>query len=206
MTPPKPRRHVPSRCLTHGRFMRNINSDRDTPEPGVETASMLIVAADHPSLIDARDRFATELRAEQRFFGRSAGTPKPFPSLISTLMCGDGPRLAAMVDGRIIGLACIQADGEASVAVVEQWRRPWRGERAARRRDRARPARRPFDGVHPFQPTQPCGRCDRWVVGRHGGRSRTRPDRTDLLGGYRRSNRLTAPPILQLRSQLLLVQ
>ncbi len=84
--------------------------------------SMLIVAADHPSLIDARERFASELRAEQRFFGRSAGDPKPFPSLISKLLAGEGARLAAMVDGRIIGLACIQADGEASVAVVEEWR------------------------------------------------------------------------------------
>jgi GNAT superfamily N-acetyltransferase len=84
--------------------------------------SILIVAADHPSLIDARERFAAELRAEQRFFGRSVGTPKPFPSLITKLLDGDGARLAAMVDGRIIGLACIQADGEASVAVVDQWR------------------------------------------------------------------------------------
>lgn len=83
---------------------------------------MLIVAADHPSLIDAREQFASELRAEQRFFGRSAGNPKPFPSLISTLLAGEGARLAAMADGRIIGLACIQSDGEASVAVVEEWR------------------------------------------------------------------------------------
>ena len=97
-------------------------STQSPPEPDPTQQSVLIVAADHPSLIDARERFATELRAEQRFFGRSAGTPKPFPSLIATLLSGDGTRLAAMVDGQIIGLACIQADGEASVAVVEQWR------------------------------------------------------------------------------------
>jgi GNAT superfamily N-acetyltransferase len=89
---------------------------------GSLTPSVLIVAADHPSLIDARERFAAELRSEQRFFGRSAGTPKPFASLISKLLAGEGARLAAMVDGRIIGLACIRADGEASVAVVQHWR------------------------------------------------------------------------------------
>jgi GNAT superfamily N-acetyltransferase len=84
--------------------------------------SVLIVAADHPSLIDARERFAVELRAEQRFFGRSAATPKPFPSFIATLLTGDGSRLAAIIDGEIVGLACIRPDGEALVAVVERWR------------------------------------------------------------------------------------
>ena len=84
---------------------------------------MLIVAADHPSLIDARERFAAELRAEQRYFGRSSGTAKPFPSLIAALESAEGSRLAAMVDGHIIGLACVRADGEVAVAVVEEWRR-----------------------------------------------------------------------------------
>jgi GNAT superfamily N-acetyltransferase len=95
----------------------------DSPvTPSRPADAMLLVAADHPSLIDARERFAVELRAEQRYFGRSAPTPKPFPSLIATLLAGDGSRLAAMVDGEIIGLACIRPDGEALVAVVERWR------------------------------------------------------------------------------------
>jgi GNAT superfamily N-acetyltransferase len=89
---------------------------------GMDTASALIVAADHPSLMEARERFVAELRAEQRYFGRSGTTPKPFPSLIAKLSTGEGTRLATMVDGRMIGLACIGADGEASVAVVEECR------------------------------------------------------------------------------------
>lgn len=96
------------------------------PTPPTRTSppvpAALIVAADHPSLIGARARFADRLRAEQRFFGRSVSTPKPFPSLIATLLDGEGSRLAAMVDGEIIGLSCIRRDGEASVAVVEAWR------------------------------------------------------------------------------------
>jgi GNAT superfamily N-acetyltransferase len=82
----------------------------------------LVVAADHPSLIEARERFAATLRAEQRFFGRASANPKPFPSLIAKLLADDGLRLAAAVDGEIIGLACVRADGEAAVAVVEEWR------------------------------------------------------------------------------------
>jgi tryptophan synthase beta subunit len=42
----------------------------------------LIVALDHPSLIEAIDQFADELHNEQRFFGSSAA-PAPFPSLIN---------------------------------------------------------------------------------------------------------------------------
>jgi len=86
-----------------------------------EPAVFLIVAADHPSLIEARERFAATLRAEQRFFGRASTDPKPFPSLIAKLLT-DGLRLAAVVDGEIIGLAVLGADGEAAVAVVEEWR------------------------------------------------------------------------------------
>jgi len=82
----------------------------------------LVVAADHPSLIEARERFAATLRAEQRFFGRASAEPKPFPSLIAKLLADDGLRLAAAVDGEIVGLACLRADGEAAVAVVEEWR------------------------------------------------------------------------------------
>ena len=83
---------------------------------------MLIVAADHPSLTEERERFAATLRAEQRFFGRASADPKPFPSLIAKLLADDGLRLAAAVDGEIVGLACLRADGEAAVAVAESWR------------------------------------------------------------------------------------
>ncbi len=87
-----------------------------------QPSSFLVVAADHPSLIEARERFAAALRSEQRFFGRASADPKPFPSLIAKLLADDGLRLAAAVDGEIIGLACLRADGEVAVAVVEEWR------------------------------------------------------------------------------------
>jgi GNAT superfamily N-acetyltransferase len=82
----------------------------------------LVVAADHPSLIEARERFAASLRAEQRFFGRASANPKPFPSLVAKLLAPDGTRLAAVSEGGIVGLACLLSDGEAAVAVVEEWR------------------------------------------------------------------------------------
>src|SRR6478735_3967386 len=86
------------------------------------SSDFLVVAADHPSLVEAREQFAATLRAEQRFFGRASADPKPFPSLIAKLLADDGLRLAAVVDGRIVGLTCLGADGEAAVAVVEDWR------------------------------------------------------------------------------------
>ncbi len=82
----------------------------------------LLVAADHPSLADARERFAAGLRAERRYFGRASANPKPFPSLIAKLLTDDGTRFAAVAGGEIIGLACLRGDGEATVAVAEDWR------------------------------------------------------------------------------------
>ena len=63
------------------------------PSPSVPPI-FLVVAGDHPSLIEARDRFAAMLRAEQRFFGRACPDPKPFPSLIAKLLADDGLRVA----------------------------------------------------------------------------------------------------------------
>ena len=91
------------------------------PTPFLPTP-FLVVAADHPSLIAARERFVATLRAEQRFFGRASANPKPFPSLIAKLLADDSLRLAAAVDGEIVGLGCLRPDGEAAVAVVEEWR------------------------------------------------------------------------------------
>ena len=90
--------------------------------PELPTSDFLLVAADHPSLIDAREQFATRLRSEPRYFGRAGANPKPFPSLIAKLLADDGMRLAAVADGTIVGLACVRADGEAVVAVVAEWR------------------------------------------------------------------------------------
>ncbi len=63
-------------------------------------AKVLIVALDHPSLIDVVDRFADDLRSEQRFFGRQV-TTAPFPSLINRLTSAGGLRLGAQIDGRM---------------------------------------------------------------------------------------------------------
>ena len=136
----------------------------------------LVVAADHPSLIEARERFAATLRAEQRFFGRAGAEPKPFPSLIAKLLADDGVRLAAAVDGEIIGLACLRADGEAAVAVVEEWR--GRGVatelvRAVIVRGRAARAR---TDLPPLQPSQPRRRSD-------GRRARAPPSSTSVVAG-----------------------
>ena len=81
----------------------------------------LIVALDHPSLIDAIDQFADELRCEQRFFGPRA-TPAPFPSLINRVTSAGGTRLGAMVDGQIVAMARVEASGDTSIAVSADWR------------------------------------------------------------------------------------
>ncbi len=80
-----------------------------------------IVALDHPSLIEAVDQFADELRSEQRFFGPRAASA-PFPSLINRVTSAGGTRLGAMVDGQIVAMARVEASGDTSIAVVADWR------------------------------------------------------------------------------------
>jgi GNAT superfamily N-acetyltransferase len=79
--------------------------------------NVLIVALDHPSLIDVVDQFAEDLRSEQRFFGRRA-TTAPFPSLINRLTSADGLRLGAQVDGRLVAMSRVDHRGDTSIAVV----------------------------------------------------------------------------------------
>lgn len=82
-----------------------------------------IVAADHPSLDDQVAQFVTALRDEPRFFGPSArSNPKPFPSLLSELQQRDGFRLAALVDGRMVGLVRVGGSGDVHIAVVAERR------------------------------------------------------------------------------------
>jgi len=89
----------------------------------VETSGTTIVAADHPSLDDQVAQFVTALRDEPRFFGPSArSNPKPFPSLLSELQQRDGFRLAAMVDGRVVGLVRVSGSGDVHIAVVAERR------------------------------------------------------------------------------------
>jgi GNAT superfamily N-acetyltransferase len=78
-----------------------------------------IISIDHPSYGAEIARFLDTLRSEPRYFGPSAkANPKPFPSLIEALGGRSGFRIAAIEQGRIVGLARVDADGELFLAVV----------------------------------------------------------------------------------------
>lgn len=86
--------------------------------------SIVIAAADHPSLADDIEQFLVTLREEPRFFGpKAAANPKPFPSLIDALAERDLFRFAAVECGRIVGLTRVDGRGELYVAVVADRRR-----------------------------------------------------------------------------------
>jgi GNAT superfamily N-acetyltransferase len=88
----------------------------------MEPETPLIVALDHPSLIEDIDAFAADLRAEQRFFGPGAN-PAPFPSLINRLTSTGGVvRLGAMIGGQLIGMSRVEGGGDTTIAVVAEWR------------------------------------------------------------------------------------
>lgn len=81
----------------------------------------LIVALDHPSLIEAIDQFADELRSEQPCIGPGSAAAPP-PSLINRLTSAGGTRLGAMIDGQIVAMARVETTGDTSIAVVADWR------------------------------------------------------------------------------------
>lgn len=84
---------------------------------------IVIVAADHPSLVGDIDLFLEGLRREQRFFGPTArSSPKPFSSLIGALGQRGGFRMAAVECGRIVGLARVDGCGEMFLAVGAEHR------------------------------------------------------------------------------------
>jgi GNAT superfamily N-acetyltransferase len=86
-----------------------------TPAP----RGMSIISVDHPSFGGEIDRFLDVLRSEPRYFGPSAkANPKPFPSLIEALRGRGGFRIAAVDQGRIVGLARVDGAGELFLAVV----------------------------------------------------------------------------------------
>ncbi len=92
------------------------------------SAPIVLAAPDHPALDTALATFAAELRSETRYFGqRGRSSRKPSPNLVRRLVTPTpGVRLAAVVDGRIVGLARVDAaavDGpELLIAIVEAWR------------------------------------------------------------------------------------
>jgi GNAT superfamily N-acetyltransferase len=89
----------------------------------VEPTGIMIVAADHPSLDDQVAQFVGTLRDEPRFFGpRARSNPKPFPSLLAELQQRDGFRLAAMAEGRLVGLVRVGGAGSVHIAVTAERR------------------------------------------------------------------------------------
>ena len=92
------------------------------------SSPIVIAAPDHPALGPALARFAEELRAETRYFGRRGrAARKPTPSFVRRLVApAPGVRLAALVDGRVVGVARADATGpdgpELRIAVVAEWR------------------------------------------------------------------------------------
>ena len=83
-------------------------------------ADLRVTAADHPSLDAHIERFADEIKAEPRCFGRLGGIdPKPFPSHIARACSREtGFRIAALHEGRVLGLARVDDRGEVTMVVV----------------------------------------------------------------------------------------
>ena len=196
MTSPKPRRHVRSRCWTAWTFLRNDSSTTGR--------RCCIVAADHPSLIDARERFAAELRAEQRYFGGRARTAETVP--VVDRHAGVRRRIAPGGHGRRPD----HRSGRASAPTARR-RSPWSSDGADtawRARcsgsDRAGPTRRALDGLHPLEPRSRAVAAIGESLGRHVV-DLGRADRADLHVGPT-LERAEHDFTIRLRSQLLLIQ
>lgn len=85
--------------------------------------SIQIVAADHPSLDGEIDAFLGALQREQRYFGPTARrNPKPASSLIDALRSRGGFKMAAVADGRIVGLARVDGGGDLKIAIGAEHR------------------------------------------------------------------------------------
>lgn len=93
------------------------------PIAPIALPGILIVAADHPSLVGDIDAFVDRLKREQRYFGPTGrANPKPFRSLIASLRERGGIRMAAVECGRIVGLARVDGAGELFLAVSSEHR------------------------------------------------------------------------------------
>lgn len=88
-----------------------------------DSLGILVVAADHPSLVGEIERFLGRLQREQRYFGPSARrNPKPSRSLIETLRARDGFKMAVVECGAIVGLARVDRTGELTIALAAEHR------------------------------------------------------------------------------------
>jgi GNAT superfamily N-acetyltransferase len=90
----------------------------------METAPLLVIAVDHPSLDGALERFLDELRNERACVARRP-TPgrTPSPALIARLGATKVMRLGVLVSGRLIAVAAVDNDGAVALAVAKDHRR-----------------------------------------------------------------------------------
>jgi hypothetical protein len=87
----------------------------------METAELLVIAVDHPSLERAFDTFIGELSAEP---GCSQRRPRsPSPELIERLGAPRTMRLGVMAGKRLVAVVSVDNDGAVALAVVRDHRR-----------------------------------------------------------------------------------
>lgn len=87
----------------------------------METAALLVIAVDHPSLDGAFDTFIGELRAEPQCSQRRPRSPSP--GLIERLRAPRTMRLGVMAGHRLVAVVAVDNDGVAALAVVRDHRR-----------------------------------------------------------------------------------
>ncbi len=90
----------------------------------METAALLVIAVDHPSLDGALDAFLDELRAEARGAGRRVASGRsPSPELVERLAAGRTMRLGVLAGRRLVAVASVDNDGAVALAVTRDHRR-----------------------------------------------------------------------------------
>lgn len=82
-----------------------------------------VVAINHPSLVCLVQPFVEELRRESRRFGGADATnPKPFPSLVRSVVDPSRHRFGVMTAEGLVGMASLSAGGEISMAIAQPHR------------------------------------------------------------------------------------
>lgn len=90
----------------------------------METAALLVIAVDHPSLDGALDAFLDELRAETSGARRrTAGGRSPSPDLVERLAADRTMRLGVLAGRRLVAVASVDNDGAVALAVTRDHRR-----------------------------------------------------------------------------------
>ncbi|MGB0113648.1 MAG: hypothetical protein WBP59_10540 [Ilumatobacteraceae bacterium] len=90
----------------------------------MDTAELLVIAVDHPSMHGRLAGFLDELRNEHRCVERGPALSRtPSPAVIDQLGADRVMRLGVMSGARLIALAAVANDGAVAVAVVHSFRR-----------------------------------------------------------------------------------